>query len=82
MDKKVKFVLNRSGVRSLLRGAEMMEIIDAKAGRVAQRAGIGYVTSKYTGRNRVNVSVYAETDEAWRDCLENNSLIKALGGGG
>lgn len=82
MDKKVKFVLNRSGVRSLLRGAEMMEIIDAKAGRVAQRAGIGYVTSKYIGRNRVNVSVYAETDEAWRDCLENNSLIKALGGGG
>ena len=76
----VKFVLNRSGVRELLRSQEMMDVIRDYAQQVADRAGDGYGLSEYVGRNRVNVSIGAETKEASQDNYDNNTLLKALGG--
>jgi hypothetical protein len=79
---KVKIELNREGVRELLCSAEMGEICMEQATAVAGRAGEGFaISGPYTGRNRVNVSVGAVTEEAYQDCLENNTLLKALGGG-
>jgi hypothetical protein len=34
----------------------------------------------YYGKNRVNVEVYAETFQAKRDNLKNNSILKAVHG--
>ena len=48
---------------------------------VQGRAGDGYEVTTYTGRNRANASVHAETYEARKDNYENNTLLKALGGG-
>ena len=78
---KVKFELNRSGVRELLRGPEAMGICREYAMQIRGRAGDGYEVTTYVGPNRVNASVYAATYEARRDNYENNTLLKARGGG-
>lgn len=78
---KVKFDLNRSGVRDLMRSNEMMAICVNHANQVQTRAGDGYEVSTFTGMNRVNASVITATYEARKDNLENNTLLKALGGG-
>lgn len=78
---KVKFELNRAGVGSLLKSQQMMNVCAAYADQVCARAGSGYETSTYVGRNRVNASVFPATKEARKDNLEHNTLLKARGGG-
>ena len=73
--------MNRAGVRELLRSGEMASICREHANKVKNAAGDGYEVTTYTGRNRVNASVHAETYEARKDNYENNTLLKALGGG-
>ena len=41
----------------------------------------GYEVTTYSGRKRANASVHAETYEARKDNYDNNTLLKALGGG-
>lgn len=77
---KVKFELNREGVRELLRSKEMMDICSEYANSAAARLGDGYEVSTHTGANRVNAQVSAETFAAKRDNLKNNSIIKAVFG--
>jgi hypothetical protein len=77
---KVKFELNREGVRELLRSQEAMNVCREYAQGVLGRAGAGYEISTYVGQNRVNASVHADTFEAQNDNFENNTLLKALGG--
>ena len=77
---KVKFVLNEGGVRELLQSSEMGAVCEQYAKQVAARAGSGYEVDSYTGKNRVNAAVKAETKEAKRDNYRNNTLIKALHG--
>lgn len=76
---KVKVVLKKDGVRSLLKSSEMMSICSGYAKNIANRAGEGYSTSEFVGANRVNVSVYASTPEATKDNMDNNTLLKAVG---
>jgi len=78
---RVKFELNRAGVRDLLRSPEAAGVCKSYAVAVRGRAGDGYEVTTYTGRNRANASVHAETHEARKDNYENNTLLKALGGG-
>lgn len=75
---KVKVVLNRSGVRTLLKSEEMKAVCAKKAQEVCARCGTGYATDTYTGKTRVNAMVWADTAEARRDNAENNTLLKAL----
>lgn len=76
---KVYVELNRNGVRELLQSPEMMAVCSEYASAIASRAGVGYETSKHVGKNRVNVSVYTATNEARKDNLKNNTLLKARG---
>ena len=78
MAKKIKFELNRSGVRELLRSDEMMAVCKQYADGIQARAGAGYESDTYVGKNRVNASVYPATKEAYRDNLDNNTLLKAV----
>lgn len=77
---KVKFELNRAGVRELLRSKEMMDICSEYANNAVGRLGNGYEVTTHTGVNRVNAQVSAETFAAKRDNLKNNSIIKAVFG--
>ena len=76
---RVKFELNRAGVRELLRSPEAMSVCRSYADAIRNRAGEGYEVDEYTGTNRVNTSVYAATYEARKDNYENNTLLKARG---
>ena len=78
---RVKFELDRAGVRALLQSSEMAGICLSYANGVRNRAGEGYEVTTYVGKNRVNASVHAETYEARKDNYDNNTLLKALGGG-
>ena len=75
---KVKIELNSSGVRELLRSEEMKEECEKRANEALGRLGDGYVVTTHTGKNRVNASVYADTFEARKDNMENNTILKAL----
>ena len=77
---KVEIELNSAGIQELLKSAEIQGYCEELARGVASRAGDGYEVSSMVGKTRVNASVYAATNEAYRDNLENNTLLKALGG--
>ena len=77
---KVKIVLNRSGVRALLRSDEAESICRSFAQKAANSLGEGYEVSSYKGNNRVNASVRAETYQAKSDNLKNNTILKAVCG--
>lgn len=77
---KVNIKLNREGVRELLRSDEMRTLCESYANQAAGRLGPGYIVTSMTGVNRVNASIYAESHKARKENLENNSILKALGG--
>lgn len=75
---KVKIKLNRAGVRELLRSDEMKGHLTEIAEAVRDRAGDGYTVTSHTGKNRANASVFAESFEAKRDNMKNNTLLRSL----
>ncbi len=78
---KVKFVLNRPGVREVLQSEEIAQTVRDYTNQVQARAGTGYEASVMT-KNRAVGRVIAETKEAKKDNSKNNTLLKALGGNG
>jgi len=78
---KVKFKLNRAGVRELMQSSEALAICEQYAHAIQSRAGEGYEVTTMVGKTRANASVHAATEEARRDNYENNTLLKARGGG-
>ena len=80
MARKVEIELNSAGIQELLKSAEIQGYCEELAREVANRAGDGYEVDTMVGKTRVNASVYAATKEANKDNLENNTLLKALGG--
>lgn len=80
MADKMKFVLNRSGVRELLRSPEMMNVCKGYADNAVGRLGAGYEVTTQTGRNRVNAEVAAVTFQARRENSKDNTILKAIRG--
>lgn len=80
MAKNVKFVLNREGVRELMRSKEMMTVCEQYANNAINRLGAGYEVSTLVGTNRVNAEVSAVSYKARKENLENNSILKAIRG--
>lgn len=75
---KVELKLNRAGVKELLKSEGVMSACAEVADSICSRCGDGYVVSKYTGKNRVNASVYAKSIEARVDNAKHNTLLKAM----
>ncbi len=77
---KVKFVLNKRGVRELLKSPEMQNALGQAGGQVARRAGSGYSYSVHNrgAFNRAIAHVYPETEEAREDNYNNNTLLRSL----
>ena len=48
------------------------------AQQTANRAGEGYSAETHLGKKRAYANVYAETRNAKRDNLDNNTLLKSL----
>ena len=80
MAKNVHIELNSDGIVELLKSNEIMGVLKEQGQGMLSRLGEGYAMSEYNkGKSRANVSVYAETQEARRDNLNNNTLLKAVG---
>ena len=75
---KIKFKLNRKGVAELLKSAGMQEVLNEYATGIRNRCGDGYTQDIYVGKNRANAMVSAETYQAKKDNLENNTILKAV----
>lgn len=75
---KMQFKLNSSGVSSLLKSAEMQNVLEKKATDIKNRCGDGYEQDIYVGKNRANAMVRAETTKAKKDNYNNNTLLKAV----
>lgn len=77
---KVRFELNREGVRDLLRSKEMMDVCQEYANNALGKLGDGYEVTTHTGTNRVNAQVAAVTYAAKKENLSDNTIIKAVFG--
>lgn len=77
---KVRFELNREGVRELLRSKEMMDVCQEYANNALGKLGDGYEVTTHTGTNRVNAQVAAVTYSAKKENLSDNTIIKAVFG--
>lgn len=73
-----KFELNRAGVRELLKGGEMKNIVEGYASEISGRAGPGFAQDSYVGKTRVNAMVYPDNAEAYFRNLHSNILLKAI----
>lgn len=75
---KVKVVLNGAGVRALLKSAEMEKCIADQANAIQGRCGSGYATDTKQMGTRVIASVYTDDSKAYKDNLDNNTLLRAM----
>ena len=81
---RVDFKLNRAGVRELLKSAEAQNICMQQANMVLSRASAssdGYVVETRNYPERSGAAVRADTFKARKDNYDNNTLLKAIGGG-
>lgn len=51
---------------------------DIATEKVGMLPPLGYSKKTHTGKYRAYVTIAADTPEAWRDNLKNNSLLKCL----
>lgn len=77
---KTKVVLNSEGVKELLKSQQMLAACKELADNAKSRLGDGYIVTTHVGKTRVNASIYAESEEARKENLEKNTILKALGG--
>ena len=79
--KVTKIELNKDGIKELLTSDEVVNMLKGYADSARSKLGDGYEVSPYTkSKTRANVSIKTATTEAYRDNLENNSLLKAVSG--
>ena len=76
---KVKIVLNYAGVGKMLKSTGTKDMIEGYGMAVANAAGAGYATRSHYTEQRVIVNVYADSEEAHQDNLNNNTLLKSMG---
>ena len=74
----IRIELNSAGIREMLKSSEMEALLGEIAGEVAGRAGTGYEHDTHMMPGRVVASAYASTSEAYRDNLNNNTLLRSL----
>ena len=75
---KVKFELDRNGVKELLKSQELTAECRRYAQDVAARAGDGFGCEDRHYPERTGCAVRPDTDEAYFRNLNENILLKAL----
>lgn len=75
---KIDFKLNYKGVGELLKSKNMQSVLKNYATGIKNRSGSGYEQDLYVGRNRANARVWADSQEAKKDNLDNNTILKSV----
>lgn len=73
---------NSEGIEELLKSEEIQNVVNSAAEAIAEAAGEGYEVGRAEDKildTRAIATVYAATDAAKKDTLENNTLLKAAG---
>lgn len=76
----VKIVLDKEGVRELLRSEEAKALCKVYADNALAQLGAGHEVTTWTGPNRVNASVRATTYLTRKKNAEDNTILKAVTG--
>ena len=76
--KKVKVVLNKGGVRALLKSPEATQICMEHARATQAAAGPDYEVTEHRYPERNGASVHPANAKGARDNLENNTLLRSL----
>ena len=86
---KVRFELNLKGLNELMKGPAMQAVLDEKGAQIQSRAEsiaqdpkAEYSRSIWTGNWISKSVVRADNPEAIHENLKNNTLLKAIEGGG
>lgn len=79
MGNVVKVVLDKDGVRELLKSNEMMAVCEGIAKETVGTLGKGYSVNTKVGKNRVNAEITADSYEARLRNNRDNTILKALG---
>lgn len=86
MSKQVRFELNISGLRELMKSPAMHSVLEQAGGQVASRArslsGEEWGTRVHDASYVAICNVYPDSDEARADNYENNTAVKALSSSG
>lgn len=77
----IKVVINRKGVRNLLRSDAIKGNLAERANRIAAAAGEGFVADSSVGRNRAHASVVTATFDAQKAEAEDQVLTRAIDAG-
>ena len=79
MAKTVKFKLNLKGLSDLMKSGEMQSALLEAGEVVAKTAGDGFEAEVHTADYIAISNVYANSQEAYRENMKNNTLLTALG---
>jgi hypothetical protein len=77
----VRIVLNRRGVRELLRSPEILRDLEQRARRIAAAAGPGHEVDSQVGPNRARASVRTDTIDAMLGEATDRDLTRAIDAG-
>lgn len=75
---KIKVELNHGQIRRFLHSQEVAGLVKSYADKAADRLGEGYEADEKVMATRAIASVFTATDEAKRENMENNSILKAV----
>jgi hypothetical protein len=78
MANKVKFELNRAGVRGLMKSNEMVSVLEGYGKNALSSLGDGYEIETFQGKTRANVEVKAVSFKARRENMSDNTILKAV----
>lgn len=79
MAKSVDFELNLPGLNELMKSAEMQSHLSMAGAAVAGAAGGDYDHQTYVINFVAVENIFPASEEAMRDNMQNNTLLKALG---
>ena len=74
----IRVELNSEGIRQYLHTPELLDLLKGYADKAAGQLGEGFAADTYHAAERNIASVYADTPEARKKNLENNSILKAV----
>ena len=76
----VKFVPNDEGFQALLKGEAMQRILANLGKQKAMQAGHGYMSDVHVHQKRAVANIAPASPRAIKDNLDNNTLLKVIGG--
>lgn len=74
----VRIVLNRRGVRDLLRSRDVLRDLERRGNAIARAAGAGHRVESEIGPNRARVAVITDTTEAVISEATDRTLTRAF----